>query len=35
MLRGDYASASGLALVHLAGSIALTVAGIATFRMLT
>ena len=34
MLRGDYAAGGGLALLHLAGSIVLTVAGIATYRLL-
>jgi fluoride exporter len=34
LLRGDWASGLGLAAVHLCGSLLLTVAGIATFRML-
>jgi CrcB protein len=34
LLRGDYAAGVGLALVHLVGSLVLTVAGIATFRAL-
>lgn len=34
MLRGDYLAAFALALTHLAGSIALTLAGFATFRLL-
>lgn len=34
LLRGEYAGAGGLAVVHLAGSVALTIAGIATFRAL-
>ena len=32
LLRGDYAAGAGLAFVHLAGSLALTVAGLATWR---
>jgi fluoride exporter len=34
LLRGDYAAGGVLALVHLVGSLVLTVAGIATFRAL-
>ena len=34
ILRGDYLAALGLAATHLVGSIALTFAGIATFRAL-
>ena len=34
LLRGEYATGGGLALAHLAGSLVLTVAGIATFRAL-
>jgi CrcB protein len=34
LLRGEYWSGGGLAFVHLAGSVVLTVAGIATFRVL-
>jgi CrcB protein len=34
LLRGEYWSGGGLAFVHLAGSVVLTVAGIATFRAL-
>ena len=34
LLRGEYWSGAGLALAHLGGSLALTVAGIATFRAL-
>ena len=32
LLRGDYAAGAGLAFVHLAGSLLLTVAGLATWR---
>ena len=35
LMRGDYAAGTLLALAHLAGSLLLTVAGFATFRMLT
>jgi len=34
LMRGDYAAGTLLAFVHLAGSLALTVAGFATFRAL-
>jgi CrcB protein len=34
LLNGEYWAASGLAFIHLGGSLALTVAGIATFRVL-
>jgi len=34
LLRGDWTSGLGLAAVHLVGSLLLTVAGIATFRLL-
>ena len=34
LLNGEYGAGGGLALVHLGGSLALTVAGIATFRLL-
>jgi len=34
LLNGEYWAGSSLALVHLGGSLALTVAGIATFRVL-
>ena len=34
LLNGEYSAGAGLALVHLGGSLALTVAGIATFRAL-
>jgi len=34
LLRGEYLTAGSLALVHLTGSIMLTVAGIASFRAL-
>ncbi|HZQ61038.1 MAG TPA: fluoride efflux transporter CrcB [Casimicrobiaceae bacterium] len=34
LLRGEYAGAGGLAVVHLVGSVVLTIAGIATFRAL-
>lgn len=34
LLRGEYVGAGGLAFTHLAGSIVLTIAGIATFRAL-
>ena len=34
LLRGDWIAGVGLAAVHLAGSLLLTVAGIATFRYL-
>jgi CrcB protein len=34
LLRGEYWSGGGLAFAHLAGSLVLTVAGIATFRAL-
>jgi len=34
LLNGEYWAGSGLALAHLGGSLALTVAGIATFRLL-
>jgi CrcB protein len=34
LLRGDWIAGVGLAAVHLAGSLLLTVAGIATFRFL-
>jgi CrcB protein len=32
LLRGDYLAGAALAFVHLAGSLVLTVAGLATFR---
>ena len=32
LLRGEYATGGGLALAHLAGSLLLTIAGLATFR---
>ena len=35
LMRGDYAAGTLLALAHLAGSLLLTVAGFATFRLLT
>jgi CrcB protein len=35
LLRGDWLSGLSLAAAHLVGSLLLTVAGIATFRMLT
>jgi CrcB protein len=35
LLRGDYFAGSVLALSHVAGSLLLTVAGLATFRLLT
>jgi CrcB protein len=35
LLRGEYLTGGGLALAHLGGSLALTVAGLATFRALT
>jgi fluoride exporter len=34
LLRGEYAMGGGLALAHVAGSLLLTVAGLATFRAL-
>ncbi|MEO8304955.1 MAG: fluoride efflux transporter CrcB [Betaproteobacteria bacterium] len=34
LMRGEYLAGGGLALAHFAGSIVLTVAGIATFRAL-
>jgi CrcB protein len=34
LTQGEYATGGGLALSHLAGSLLLTVAGIATFRAL-
>ena len=34
LLRGDYAAGGGLALAHVAGSLLLTIAGLATFRAL-
>jgi CrcB protein len=34
MMRGDWFAGMGLAAVHLIGSLVLTVAGIATFRLL-
>ena len=34
LLRGDYLAGFGLALVHLSGSLLLTVAGLATYRAL-
>ena len=34
LLAGEYWTGGGLALAHLGGSLALTIAGIATFRML-
>ena len=34
LLRGDWLAGAGLATMHLAGSLLLTVAGIATFRAL-
>ena len=34
LLRGDYAVGGGLALAHVAGSLLLTIAGLATFRAL-
>jgi CrcB protein len=34
LLRGDYWTGGSLAIAHLAGSLALTVAGIASFRVL-
>ena len=34
LLRGEYVTGGGLALAHLAGSVVLTVAGIASFRAL-
>jgi CrcB protein len=34
LMHGDMAAGAGLALAHLAGSLVLTVAGIATFRAL-
>jgi CrcB protein len=34
LLRGDWLAGIGLAAIHLAGSLLLTVAGIATFRLL-
>jgi fluoride exporter len=34
LLRGDYLAGGGLAIGHLAGSLVLTAAGIATFRAL-
>jgi CrcB protein len=34
LLRGDWLAGAGLAAMHLAGSLLLTVAGIATFRAL-
>ncbi len=34
LLRGEYAVGIGLAFVHLAGSLLMTVAGLATFRAL-
>ena len=35
LMRGDYAAGTLVALAHLAGSLILTVAGFATFRLLT
>ena len=35
LLRGDYVAGIMLALAHLAGSLLLTVAGLATFRLLS
>jgi CrcB protein len=34
LLRGDYFAGGGLALIHLSGSLVLTVAGLATYRAL-
>ena len=34
LLRGEYALGGGLALVHVAGSLLLTIGGLATFRAL-
>jgi CrcB protein len=34
LLRGEYATGGGLALAHLAGSLLLTIAGLATYRAL-
>jgi fluoride exporter len=34
LLRGNYLAGSGLALAHVAGSLLLTIAGLATFRAL-
>jgi len=34
LLRGEYAAGGGLALAHVAGSLLLTIAGLATFRTL-
>jgi fluoride exporter len=34
LLRGDYLSGGGLALVHIVGTLSLTVLGVATFRLL-
>jgi len=34
LTQGEYATGGGLALAHLAGSLLLTIAGIATFRAL-
>jgi len=34
LLRGDYAAGGGLALAHVAGSLLMTIAGLATFRAL-
>jgi CrcB protein len=34
LLRGDYVAGGGLALAHVAGSLLLTIAGLATFRAL-
>jgi len=35
LLRGEYVAGGGLALAHVAGSLLLTIAGLATFRTLT
>ena len=35
LTQGEYASGGGLALAHLAGSLVLTIAGVATFRALS
>ena len=35
LLRGAYGTATALALAHLAGSIVLTIAGVASFQLLT
>jgi CrcB protein len=34
LLRGEYAAGGGLALAHVAGSLLLTIAGLATYRTL-